>query len=89
MAQAPVQPFSDAELRRLTEPAPVLPLFAQFLQDRLRQGLTEALRETAEREIKRVVDEAVGALEAQIRTFHDISKFAGVYDIIIRTKKDL
>ena len=72
-----------------TTPASFLIAFNEFLQERLRQGLKDALRETAEREMNRVVDEAVDALETQIRTFHDMSHFRDVFDIIVRTKKEL
>jgi hypothetical protein len=67
----------------------ILVAFNEFLQERLRQGLKETLRETAEREINRVVDEAVDALETQIHTFHDISQFRDVWDIVVRKHKEL
>jgi hypothetical protein len=67
----------------------LLEAFHRFLREELRKGLTEALRETAEKEIKRVVDEALSTLETHINTFHDYSINRAFCDVIVRKRKEL
>ena len=92
MAQAPVQPFSWAEAEALASrhpPPPVfLKLFTEFLRERVREGLTEELRKAVEQRIKFVVDEAMDALEAQIRTYHDLSDNRLLFDLLVRKRNE-
>jgi hypothetical protein len=75
------------ELLRSTEAA--LPMFAVYLQQRLRDRLVEVLREAAEKEIKLVADRALADIGADIKYFHDHLLQQDIYELVVRTKKEL
>lgn len=64
-----------------------LPVFTEFLKQKIHEGLTTILHQAVESEIERVVDQAVKELEPYIQYVRDQYMQRELYDVVVRLIK--